>query len=551
MLIKEKIAQFWTLIDAGNARELESLLKEIERTDPSDFDPSLVIKEDLRPLLATQNRGNTALHELCERADFDKIKVLLSFAPDLTMLNAAGKTAEALLPETREGQKVRFLLEFHAQQAGIASDRRTDVERTLFLVEQALEKMTTFEAVEGETILVFGNTRDGKSTLINYFLGVNYEIGVIPGSDSKMAIPKGTELATVGRTQLSETSYPSVYSVTGSAKFLIDMPGYHDNRSGGKAAHLNPYDITAGVCTKVLSKKIKQVKTVVLVMPWAKLLSHDINDILKPLGQFMEMLPASPAEMEKVLNNVVLAITKVDPTELERIKRALVQAAGSACRVEPKMKAIFKHLIDNAATHVRVMDITNDTSRDLFYRHVDGLRALPASCFNFGDGNAELGEFLRLTQDLRRLHVAVREDLNAAVEAVGIVEGRKKALNADLLSALEALPELPSLEDMTVYSEKLGGALRELDNLVGSRQAAAVALDTQRLRVEVSGKWGERFDALNALARSSTTPLGAHIFAPVAGAGVAVGSSDSTAGEELKMNPDGDISTLDFPQPLR
>ncbi len=72
MLTKEKIAQFWTLIESEEGVDkLELLLREIERIEPSKSDPDSLNKNDLIDLLVSPNPKRS--HVVSDKKMADKL----------------------------------------------------------------------------------------------------------------------------------------------------------------------------------------------------------------------------------------------------------------------------------------------------------------------------------------------------------------------------------------------------------------------------------------------------------------------------------------------
>lgn len=82
-----------------------------------------------------------------------------------------------------------------------------------------------------DLIMVLGNTRSGKSTLVNYLLGTPL-MGVQSGRMEFRIKKKGESNGpSIGQGSLSHTTIPQVYRVPGQENMaFVDPPGFEDNR---------------------------------------------------------------------------------------------------------------------------------------------------------------------------------------------------------------------------------------------------------------------------------------------------------------------------------
>lgn len=105
------------------------------------------------------------------------------------------------------------------------SDSGVDIHRMERLMEYAFAK-SNIDKIQGKDVVLFlGNTQVGKSTLINYLLGVNYE-----DSDCELSVASGAEYAKRGNGTNSETTHPELYTREGLNYYFCDTQGFSDSK---------------------------------------------------------------------------------------------------------------------------------------------------------------------------------------------------------------------------------------------------------------------------------------------------------------------------------
>lgn len=181
------------------------------------------------------------------------------------------------------------LKELHASLLGVS----------LFMRERVMKD---------DTAIFFGNTKAGKSTLINYIINneligkrysVYYPIEVIAKNESLG--PK------IGRGSLSETSMPSNWTSKLLPNLTLwDIPAFDDNRGPVR-------DITNSFYHYKLLKKVKSIKIVIVV---------DINDITQDnTQQFVSLIKSVENvfgnEFNKSFNSTTMIFTKVPKTTFD------------------------------------------------------------------------------------------------------------------------------------------------------------------------------------------------------------------------------------------
>ena len=163
--------------------------------------------------------------------------------------------------------------------------------------------------VANDDIVIFlGNTKAGKSTVINYIIGNT--LSVQENSNTyKMCIKTTNEALgpAIGTGALSETTLPSKWMSHNIRETMWDTPGFNDNRGVAQ-------DIPNAFFIKELLNNAKSAKLVLV---------SDINDIysdnLRPFIDFVSHIHTILPEIERLKDGVSVVFTKV-PARLNRDK---------------------------------------------------------------------------------------------------------------------------------------------------------------------------------------------------------------------------------------
>ncbi|WP_341751254.1 hypothetical protein [Candidatus Tisiphia endosymbiont of Piscicola geometra] len=227
-----------------------------------------------------------------------------------------------------------------------AEQQHNDMPRDSFIQAQDLitKGMSNVESLEEkENTIIIGNTRGGKSTVINYLLSNPLKVTKLDpnakGKDGKVLkifAVDPTAGPEIGATGGSMTTVPKKwYNPDGAYKKAIwDCPGFGDNR--GPAVEIsNAY---------LLSKLLSNARNIKIV------LVSDIDDITSdnPAGfvRLIKQVNYLFGDLDKIKNCSVLLVTKVKNYDVNDIVADITKIAKDV--QDPELdKAFVQHLADN------------------------------------------------------------------------------------------------------------------------------------------------------------------------------------------------------------
>ncbi len=482
---------------------------------------------DLAELMhhADRRTGDTVLHLACKKGHYELVRVLLSYSAPTDLKNKAGLLASECVKADKPGQKISALFALTAKRRKLYKSVRIDMDRAVFLIQQALNHIKTQAIFKYSPAIILGDTRQGKSTWINYLLRKhNYTIGIMPGTRGpKTALPGDEgEPVRVGRTGLSETLYPSLHELRDKDYGLVDMPGFNHNFGSSDSAQLNPYDIAGGFATDFFLKNFKDVRATILVIEWGDLLNANIARILGPLKSFAGMVGSA----EHTLANTLLVITKpnamTDPPTKELIFDALTicqrdtQVAMKASGCDPdlmgKIALILKRWTDPLNQQVFVGDITTDACREAIHRKLTTLRSVELKHFRFRDYTPHLKCFRDLIAVLDVVTTDLKSELKKNSKQQAVYEKRRSDL---LIKSDEWIASLTPENEVALSS--LESSVKDLEELAKPMEELRYKLETLLLQQEVDGSLMMRLDLIRpelGHAGSVSAGAGAGIHAP-------------------------------------
>ncbi|XP_043468776.1 uncharacterized protein LOC122502679 [Leptopilina heterotoma] len=187
-------------------------------------------------------------------------------------------------------------------------DNHKDYKLDLSTVYNSLLEVNLYmsrQIMENDSAIFFGNTKSGRSTLINYIMG-NELIGVRQSIYNPIEIIARNESIgpKIGRGSLTETSIPSSWTSKLLPNLTLwDTPPFDDNRGAVR-------DITNSFYLYNLVRKVKSLKIILVV---------DINDITQDnTQQFMSLITSVETlfgnGFKNYFNSTTVIFTKVPTT---------------------------------------------------------------------------------------------------------------------------------------------------------------------------------------------------------------------------------------------
>jgi hypothetical protein len=383
---------------------------------------------------------DTALHQACACGDVELISILLSVDADMELPNRDRQVPlELINPKAPNADEIRMLFEIYQHLKEESKRSKISLHRTLSLIEQVEEAVIGKEEdLRKPGVLFLGDTRKGKSVLINYLNKTDYQKQDLDRSQVRLGLNAGLvrvggaeEIAPVGRMKISETFHPSVYSIQDHNYTLIDMPGVTDNRDyGGRS-----YEVAAAVGTKLLGKSLANIQGIVLVIEMADLVNHDIKNLSVPLYRIAELLAGINREhLQRILPRTILAFTKPDlaPQGFDKFTLAdwltgamanfqaqpiddpkklylrpiVLQILAYFCEPNNAAQCTVAN-IENATSIAGQLGVTRQNMHSRLERHTLLPDELPAEFLNFGNYHEVLRDFCILVKQLDNMRKAI------------------------------------------------------------------------------------------------------------------------------------------------
>ncbi len=465
-LTPEQKTLFWQYIQGENSAEvLKNFLEEIESQST----------ENLMELWRLKNEhGDYALHVLCQiqqkkQSTQEKIQLLLQYSLDLDLRDRYGRKASDLLSMTEEDKIIKAYFDVYEFRKKIAKEQRLDDSRISMLIQKSLSDISKLKSIESG-VLVLGNSRVGKSTLINYLLGVDYTIGYV--DDEITAIPGQEERARVGRTENSETSVPTMHHLSESVA-LIDFPGFDDNRSVN-SQDLNPYIVAANVGNFLISKKIKEVKKFLIVFAWDQLNVGNIKNFRDPLLQFLNMIDEK--DLTSALDVTQLWVTKSNKTveactiesvkrKFERLQRQIISGgAPLASQQTRKLDQFFAYMQEFTERMIVIPIITDAKTKQLFDQQLQlDAHSFSMENLDFAFDTSYLEAFRIFVDTVDQYNYVIGKNYqlhtssnSAWIERLSQTEGRLREILRDISveSFIDPVKELSKIVDEELIQHK-------------------------------------------------------------------------------------------------
>ncbi|MDF1757396.1 MAG: hypothetical protein P1U74_03775 [Legionellaceae bacterium] len=251
--------------------------------------------------------------------------------------------------------------------------------RTLALVASGIERLKPFEGSSEDAVILFGESKRGKSTLTNvYWCDTEYE-----DVEGELQLKPGEEECTVTSDGISsKTIYPEIFKSKGFAG--ADMPGFRESRGFA-------YETAAGITVQYFNKIFSKVKLMVLVITPGDLFAGGGKDLVEVLNNFGAIIGKSTERMDNVLfliNTRSDGINRSMQKVLERLKKIstsrdltensqfLLQSIQErnifiTSPVDPSFKSKFTEIIRQAnSTPIADFNLAS------FHRNVDGFKQL-------------------------------------------------------------------------------------------------------------------------------------------------------------------------------
>lgn len=184
----------------------------------------------------------------------------------------------------------------------IVTEEKRKEEEMFIGIQKAIGRASPVlnEASGKEILIVLGNTRSGKSTLVNYLIGNKLTSTVDKALQVYVTLKDGSG-PEIGHAAQSATSLPSKYKEKTKGLDLWDTPGFEDSRGP-------EVDIQNAFYIRELLVKAKTVK-IILVADYNDLHGHNIQHFCKFLNKIITIFP----DIKNIAGAISVVFTKVMP----------------------------------------------------------------------------------------------------------------------------------------------------------------------------------------------------------------------------------------------
>lgn len=228
--------------------------------------------------------------------------------------------------------------------------------------------------VAGQTGALFlGMTGEGKSTLLNYLYGINYQKYVASGI--KKVRPLGVELVKTGDSTRSETLYPQIVRFPYQPYVGIELPGFADTRGEIE-------ETCAAVAISSLTTNLIALQALVLVSSWNSLESSKMLNYRHAASCLGALLHKDPNTTENLLLVVTHLEKDLSVDDVRERLRDLLDAEGGNGEITIKQEDVTqdvwkKYCIRNVTRaflshegNIVLADVTTDKTRLEFQKAI-------------------------------------------------------------------------------------------------------------------------------------------------------------------------------------
>ena len=347
-----------------------------------------------------------------------------------------------------------------------ANQQGVPLMESLHAIDSAFAAISSSGSVsDKQTVFFFGVTGEGKSTLINYQLGIDYRIVREHGIRRAVKVdPMKTEPARTGDSPTSQTLYPEALLSSHDSWIYVDMPGFEETRGTLEA-------IAASVSTCALFSRISTVRCLCLVVSWPSLEETKMLSYRKAAESIGRIVSAH----SETQNNLLLIVTK--PTEdlqvsdvISRLSTLLAEAEGELS--QHYVKITTQALLRNA-DKLMLADITCDEPRKSLIKSIKSCHPQPCTKYDVSSYVEQMRTFSRVCEFIFDDHsklLAKRADLEKHKRTTELKIGSIQELLDDLRKRIAADKAQTFTFDDSRVQQQFAGATKKLEEVARERQ---------------------------------------------------------------------------------
>jgi len=479
-------------------------------------------------LNATDPKGLTPLHLAVQRGDIELVEVLLSFDARTTV-KTGGKTIEECAKELSEApslsggermqrEKIYALLLSRGRWQADGAQQGVSFSRSIKAIQEAERSIQGAEGKNG--VLIFGITGEGKSTLINYLDGVDYEMETLEDGTQQVKKTNSvhTERAAVGASTTSETLYPQVLTTKGSYVH-VDMPGFEDTRGTVE-------EICAAASICMLTNQLASVQAICLVTSWGSLADARMVNYRKSA----ESIGGMVGQNSDTADNLILVVTKplshIKPSHVQKRLEALArdekfsERSGVSTELSAderkkwSLQLTTESIVKRGESGIVLADVTSSAARvDIpkIMERLSGKRKEPRR-FNFNGYSKYMNGFQLTLENIIIKYNELKRAQQVQREKVRSTEASVQSLKSEITDLTQKIQEFEKQKGQPFteaqFDQKIGEAkekltrLRsdfseqeknmrsvELESATKKAQLDAVTRDGEKLIEALNGSW--------------------------------------------------------------
>ncbi|GAB4393372.1 MAG: hypothetical protein Tsb005_11390 [Gammaproteobacteria bacterium] len=259
--------------------------------------------------------------------------------------------------------------------------------RTLKLLTKIDHALITYSDIEVAVVFA-GKSGGGKSTTINFLLGVDYEPARSASETKYLRVKQGQELMKAGHTPNSQTEIPQIAYLTEPNLALIDIPGLAADTRG------LAWKISATLSNTLLAKHIKTLRSLVFIVNEKDLYDAKADGMREPLHIIAHLIEQNP----QLMSHILLVINKCDrDITSAMVHNRLAEVITSIQDATLKTKL---SKITFAPNQIIVMDYPHDEHRTTLLNAFNNLTSQPINSIEITTAQREA---LQLQLALRKL----------------------------------------------------------------------------------------------------------------------------------------------------
>ncbi len=338
---------------------------------------------------------------------------------------------------------------------------RTSFSQVLHLIKAANRNVQNAQGKAA--ILFFGMTGVGKSTLVNFLCGVDYERHTVKGQNRAKALQK--EWVQTSSETTSSTALPEVVQPRGSRLAFVDLPGFEDT-------HGTMEEICAAASLLSLTQQLEGIQELWLISTWSALADPRMSQYrvaAQNVGAIM-------GQNAGISDRITLVITQGDDDlTVEDIRARLetlcedegwdkvLKGVPDIRPSEEKQlsgdlakKQCIKRVTQAILTRknsILLIDVTRPQMRPIVHQYLSTLSVKPekAAAFNFKNYSSHVQRFQQVLQSIIQYFSAIHQKTERLQDNASLLS---KTLQEKKIALEQLQADYKYLKNTDIFEEK-------------------------------------------------------------------------------------------------